>query len=87
MALQSEYRQKYCDDFDGSGKENYKEMLNFRNKRKSCELRHTPLIWLDQEGNINDESLSDNEIDIKQNLNSTMIVEEQSIPLYQCKSI
>lgn len=90
MALQSEYRQKYCESNEDSRKENYKEMLRFRNKRKSYELRHTPIIWLDQEGNVNDdyESEDSDENVVKEKLESPLPIKKQTpVPLHQCKGV
>ncbi|XP_057300628.1 centriole, cilia and spindle-associated protein-like [Hydractinia symbiolongicarpus] len=49
MNLKSEYQRTYTAFKDGSANKNYKELLQDRKKRKSNELRHTPLIWLDSD--------------------------------------
>jgi len=50
----SEYKRQFVGDKDGTFRENYLNMVQMRNQRKSHEKSHTPIIWLDDDNDHDD---------------------------------
>ena len=66
MAFQSEYQQQYVRGKDGIAEAAYTDRLRFRKTRKTCEMRHTPIVWLDNS-------------DIYTTMDSKSLVEKQDV--------
>lgn len=67
----TEYQRQFIGDINGTFEETYRSMLRARNKRKSNERSHTPLIWVEIDGHKEQE---------KEKTNSRIEVLENSSP-------
>lgn len=86
MALKSEYQRRFAADYGNLEKENYKDMVEFRRRKKSYEFRHTPLSWLDENADVSSDenTILENKTNI---INTTSDIDNSIVSLSTSKSV